>query len=107
MGAAAISTLLSIVVTVINLYIYVILAAVIMSWLVGFGVINVRNEFVRQVVRILAALTEPVFRPLRRIVPAFGGLDFSPLIVFIVLYAIEYFIVLAFPPPDYFIRSFL
>jgi YggT family protein len=107
MGAAAISTLLSIVLTVIDLYIYVILAAVIMSWLIGFNVVNVRNEFVRQVVRILAALTEPVFRPLRRVVPAFGGLDFSPLIVFIVLYAIEYFIALAFPFPEYIIRPFL
>jgi YggT family protein len=107
MGAAAISTLLSIVVTVIQVYIYIIFAAVIMSWLIGFNVVNVRNEFVRQVVRILAALTEPVFRPLRRVIPAFGGLDFSPLIVFVLLYAVEYFLVLAFPPPDYYIRSFL
>ncbi len=107
MGAAAISTLLSILVTVIHLYIYVIIAAVIMSWLIAFGVINIRNDFARRVGYTLTALTEPVFRPIRRIVPAFGGLDLSPLIVFVLLYAIEYFLLLAFPFPPYEIRSLL
>jgi YggT family protein len=107
MSTAAISTLLSIVVTVIDLYIYVIIAAVIMSWLVGFGVVNIRNEFARAVVRILDALTDPVFGPIRRILPSVGGLDFSPLIALLLLYAVEYFLALAFPYPDYVVRSLL
>ena len=97
MPDALLSTVLSIVATIINLYIFVIFAAVIASWLIAFGVVNMRNEAVRSVMRILDALTEPVFRQVRRILPPIAGLDLSPLIVLIALYAIERFLALAFP----------
>jgi YggT family protein len=101
MSDALLSTLLSIVATMIDLYIFVIFAAVIASWLVAFGVFNVRNDFVRRVLQMLDALTDPVFRAVRRVIPAVGGFDFSPLIVLIALYAILRFLAIAFAPYYY------
>lgn len=72
----------------LRLYSYVVIAAVIVSWLVSFGVINVYNPFARSIVQVLRALTEPVFRAVRRVIPAVGGLDFSPLIVLLALWFI-------------------
>jgi len=69
----------------ISLYWWVIIIAVVMSWLVAFGVVNTFNPFARSIVRFLDAVTEPVFRQIRRIVPPIGGLDLSPLIVLILL----------------------
>ena len=61
------------------LYTMVVIAAVVMSWLVGFGVINTYNHFARSLVQFLDGLTEPLFRQVRRILPPIGGLDLSPL----------------------------
>jgi YggT family protein len=96
MSAALLSTILSIVATVIDLYIFVVFAAVIASWLVAFGVFNIRNDFVRRVLEMLNALTDPVFRAIRRFIPPIGGFDFSPLVVLIALYAILRFFAIAF-----------
>lgn len=74
----------------LGLYIWIIVAAVVMSWLVNFGVINVYNSFSRAVMRFLDAMTEPVFRQVRRVVPPIGGLDLSPLVVLIVLQFLTY-----------------
>lgn len=76
----------------INIYFWIVVAAVIMSWLTAFGVINIHNQFARSAVRALDALTEPVFRQIRRIIPAIGGLDFSPLIVLLALQFLVYLI---------------
>jgi len=70
---------------ILDLYFYVIIAAVIASWLVGFGIINSYNPIARSILRALHALTEPVFGPVRRIIPAMGGLDLSPLVVLLLL----------------------
>jgi YggT family protein len=70
---------------ILDLYFYVIIAAVIASWLVGFGIINSYNPIARTILRALHALTEPVFGPVRRIIPAMGGLDLSPLVVLLLL----------------------
>lgn len=96
MTDALISTVLSIVATFIDLYVYVIIAAVIASWLVAFSVINVRNDFVRSALNALHALTEPVFRLVRRVIPPVAGFDFSPLIILIALFAILRFLHIAF-----------
>jgi YggT family protein len=69
----------------INLYWWVVIIAVVMSWLVAFGVVNTFHPFARGVVRFLDAITEPVFRQVRRVIPPIGGLDLSPLIVLILL----------------------
>jgi YggT family protein len=72
-------------INILDLYFYVIIAAVLASWLVGFGIINAYNPIARSILRALHALTEPVFGPVRRIIPAIGGLDLSPLIVLLLL----------------------
>jgi YggT family protein len=74
--------------TVVGLYIFIVIAAVVVSWLVAFGVLNTYNPFARSLIRALDAVTEPVFRPIRRIVPprALGGLDISPMLVVLALY---------------------
>ncbi len=66
---------------VLQLYVFVIFAMVIMSWLIGFNVINRHNRFVDAVWRTLIALTEPLSRPIRNFLPSMGGLDLSPLVL--------------------------
>jgi len=82
----------------INIYTWVVIIAVVMSWLVAFGVINIHNRLARSVVQGLDAVTEPVFRQVRRVVPALGGLDISPLIVLIALQFLSYLLVYFFSP---------
>jgi YggT family protein len=69
--------------TVINIYFWIILAMVIMSWLVAFGIVNRSNPFVRQIGYALERLTEPLLRPIRRILPDLGGIDISPIVLLI------------------------
>ena len=83
MVSVILSPLLWLVNTVADLYIMIIIAAVIASWLVAFGVLNLTNPLARQLYQILEALTEPVFRQVRKVIPAIGGLDLSPIIVWI------------------------
>lgn len=75
--------------TIIDLYIYVIIAMVIMSWLFAFNVINFNNQFVRQVHYIISQLTEPVLRPIRRALPDLGGIDLSPVVLLLGLFFIQ------------------
>ena len=84
-----IGTLLYIFDTLVSLYIFVIVLAVVVSWLIAFGVLNLHNQLARSLVNMLDALTDPVFRQVRRIIPPIGGLDLSPLIVLIALQAIR------------------
>ena len=70
---------------VLDFYKWVVIIAVVMSWLIAFNVVNTRNNFVYQVVRVVEALTEPVFRQIRRVIPGVGGLDLSPLIAFFLI----------------------
>ena len=64
----------------LNLYFWVILITVIMSWLIGFNVINGANPYVRQISYALHRLTEPLLGPIRRFLPDLGGLDVSPIV---------------------------
>ena len=66
---------------VITLYTYVIIANVIMSWLMAFGVINPHNPMVRSIWQGINALTEPLLQPIRKLLPNMGGLDISPIIL--------------------------
>jgi YggT family protein len=74
---------------VIDIYTWIVIASAIMSWLVAFGVINVRNQFIRVVVDLLYRLTEPLLRPIRRFLPNLGGVDISPIILLLGLYFLE------------------
>jgi YggT family protein len=75
---------------VLNLYWWVVVIAVIVSWLIAFNVINTYNNFVRSLLRALEALTEPVFRRIRKVIPPIGGLDLSPLVVLVAIWFIQY-----------------
>ena len=66
---------------ILHAYWWVVIAAAVMSWLIGFNVINFSNPSVRQVWKVLMALTEPLLAPIRRVLPSTGGLDFSPIIL--------------------------
>ena len=66
---------------IITLYTYVVIAAVIMSWLIGFNVINAYNPIVRSIWQTVTALTDPVLKPIRRVLPNMSGLDLSPVVL--------------------------
>jgi YggT family protein len=63
----------------------VIIVQVVMSWLVAFNIVNTCSPVVRGLLRGLERITEPVYRPIRRILPDFGGVDFSPMVVLLVI----------------------
>jgi len=71
---------------IISIYTWVVIGSAIMSWLVAFGVVNVRNQFIRVIVDLLYRLTEPVLRPIRRVLPNLGGVDISPVILLLGLF---------------------
>ena len=78
--------------TVIDLYFYVILATVVLSWLVAFNVVNRSNPYVRQFGYALQRLTEPLLGPIRRRLPDLGGIDVSPIVLLLVMQFARYFI---------------
>ena len=85
--------ILWLILTVLDIYFWVILATVIMSWLVAFNVINGSNSYVRQVGYALRALTEPLLGPIRRLLPNLGGIDISPIVLLIGLQFLRYLII--------------
>ncbi|HMT13312.1 MAG TPA: YggT family protein [Aestuariivirga sp.] len=89
---------------IVNAYFWIIIAAVVMSWLIAFNVVNLNNDFVRQVYRLLGRLTEPLLAPIRRFMPDLGGIDISPIILIFALQFLQYLILyygsrLAFSAP--------
>jgi YggT family protein len=68
---------------------YVIIIVAILSWLVAFNVINIYNEFVRSIWNALNALTEPLLRPIRQMLPNMGGIDISPIVLILLIYLIQ------------------
>ena len=68
---------------------WVIIGQAILSWLVAFNVINTHNDFVRTLLGALDRMTEPLYRPIRRVLPDFGGLDFAPLVVLILIWVLQ------------------
>lgn len=71
--------------TVLDIYVWLLLIWVIMSWLISFDVINTRNRFVYLVSDFLYRITEPVLRPIRRVVPLIGGIDVSPVVLILII----------------------
>jgi len=79
--------------TLLTLVVWVIIAYAIMSWLVSFNVINLRNRAVWQISRFLEGVARPILRPIQRLLPSFGGSDFSPVILFILIGGIQRYLV--------------
>jgi len=81
--------LLNVIFLALDLYKYVIIASAVMSWLIAFNVVNIRNDVVRSIWNTLVALTEPLLRRIRRYLPNTGGIDISPVILFLIILLIE------------------
>lgn len=85
------------VVLLLNILKWVIIVQAILSWLVAFNVVNLHNQFVRSVYTTLERLLEPLYRPLRRVLPDFGGIDLSPMVVLLIIILVQNLIVANVP----------
>lgn len=85
--------ILDVVLIVLNLYTWVVILGAILSWLVAFGVVNMRNDLVRSAWNLFLALTEPLLRPIRNVLPSTGGLDLSPIVLLLGIMLIERIII--------------
>jgi YggT family protein len=74
-----IDPLIRVAIIAVDLYIWVIIIGAILSWLVAFNIINTTNQFVYTIIDFLYRITEPALRPIRKVVPKFGGIDISPI----------------------------
>lgn len=81
--------ILDIIMIVLDLYVWLLIASAILSWLIAFNVVNTRNQFVGTVTDFLYRITEPVLRPIRNIMPDLGGLDISPIILILIIMLIQ------------------
>jgi len=90
--------ILDVLLVALNLYKLIIIVAAVMSWLIAFNVVNSRNEVVRTIWNALVAMTEPALRPIRRLLPNTGGLDISPIVLFLIILLIEEVITLYIYP---------
>ena len=74
----------------LDLYIFILFAAAILSWLVVFNVVNTRNPAVAMIANFLYRVTEPVLRPIRERLPNFGGIDISFIVLILIIYFIQW-----------------
>lgn len=82
--------------TIITLYIWILIASAILSWLVAFNVVNTRNPIVASIGEFLYRVTEPALRPIRSVLPNLGGIDLSPVVLIILLLFLQRFIFWAY-----------
>jgi YggT family protein len=85
--------ILDIVIYALDLYKLVIIAGAVLSWLIAFGVVNIRNDLVRSIWNLFLALTEPFLRPIRNFLPSTGGIDISPIILLLGVMLLERIII--------------
>jgi YggT family protein len=85
--------ILDIILIVLNLYTWVVILGAILSWLIAFGVVNIRNDLVRSAWNLFLALTEPLLRPIRNFLPSTGGIDLSPIVLLLGVMLVERIIV--------------
>ena len=78
---------------ILDIYKWVLIASVVLSWLVALNVVNTYNRVVNIIGDVLWRLTEPVLRPIRQFVPSIGGLDLSPLVALLLVWFLQYLIV--------------
>ncbi|WP_435640100.1 YggT family protein [Micavibrio aeruginosavorus] len=83
---AAIGQLL---ITLLNIYLFIIIAGVVISWLIAFDVINTRNPQAGNLVRLIERITQPVYAPLRKFIPPIGGIDITPIIIIFGIYLLQ------------------
>jgi YggT family protein len=93
--------LLDVVLLILNLYVWVIIASAILSWLIAFDIVNLRNQFVAAVANVLHQLTEPLLTPIRRYMPSLGAIDISPIILLLLIFFLQRIIVYYLYPNVY------
>lgn len=71
--------------TILSIFLWLLIAQVVLSWLVQFNVVNTRNRFVYSIGEFLYRITEPFLRPIRRVIPSIGGFDISPVILVLII----------------------
>ena len=81
--------LLDVILLALQLYVWVLIASAILSWLIAFNVVNTRNTVVSTIWDFLYRITEPVLRPIRNALPYMGGIDLSPLVVILLIYLLQ------------------
>ncbi|HYD99359.1 MAG TPA: YggT family protein [Alphaproteobacteria bacterium] len=85
--------LINLINTVLSLYVWVLIASVVLSWLVAFNVVNTRSPVVYRIGEIIHRLTEPVLRPIRNVLPSLGGIDLSPMVLILLIWFIQQLLV--------------
>jgi YggT family protein len=85
--------ILDIVLLVLQIYIWLLIAAAVLSWLIAFNVVNTRNQVVAMIGEFLFRITEPVLRPIRSFLPNFGGIDVSPVVLILIIFLIQNIII--------------
>ena len=78
--------LIQVLIMALRIYVWVVIASAILSWLVAFNVVNTRNQFVYTIGTMLHRLTEPALKPIRRFLPNLGGIDISPVVLILIVY---------------------
>jgi YggT family protein len=81
--------ILDVILLALQLYVWLLIAAAVLSWLIAFNVVNTRNQFVATVGEFLYRITEPALRPIRNMMPNLGGIDISPVILILLIFLIE------------------
>lgn len=89
--------LLLLIVRLLSLYKWILIIWVVLSWLISFNVVNTRNRFVYLLSDFLYRVTEPALRPIRRILPNFGGIDISPVILIFIIWFLQDFLIFDLP----------
>jgi YggT family protein len=85
--------LLDVILIVLQVYVWLLIAAAVLSWLVAFNVVNTRNQVVAMLGDFLWRITEPALRPIRAVLPNLGGIDISPVILILIIFLIENIII--------------
>lgn len=85
----------------LELYFYIIIASVIISWLIAFEVMNLKNPQAQNLVKLLNKLTEPVYKPLRKYIPSIAGIDVTPIIVIFGIFLLQELVLRIFPVSPY------
>jgi YggT family protein len=80
---------LDIILLVLQIYIWLLIAAAVLSWLIAFNVVNARNQVVAMIGEFLYRITEPFLRPIRALLPNLGGIDISPVILILIILFLE------------------
>ena len=81
--------LLDVILIALQLYVWILIAAAVLSWLIAFNVVNTRNQVVATIATFLYQITEPALRPIRNMLPSLGGIDISPVILILIIFLIE------------------